>query len=397
MFGYLGLFRDSDVRDAIESSYDPEMVGRWAWWGNFKSRVVEYVRNKKHINKNLRSVINSNTTENPAESSAASPVESAFASVQPVYIYTPGDMASAISNFAYEFGEYFSREMAAKHPGVTTVSFAIPSVYLITIAMANIGIAPHIMHSIYTTMSKILSIDGHLIDPNKITHVFQVLDDKWQWLTGYEGFVETLIMTAFGAPKIIYIGVEQLNKIISDIPETTISEVSKVLSSGQLDTQLTSDEVREKLKSVVKITAMLGLAAALGVGASVLPNSLPGAAFLKSVVKFFDNVQYSGFAACAHASSVLAELGDLAQLSAQVKTAGLLLVKVFGISHFLRVNHEEEDARALVYFKALQAREQLQQWQQDNQPNEAERNQAEVGVDAVEFQSYKNSFPLGRV
>ena len=172
-------------------------------------------------------------------------------------MYNPGDLFSAISSFSYEFGEYLSREMAAKHPGISTVGFTIPSVYMATIALSGIGVAPHTMQMIYTTLSKLLSIEGKLINPDKITEAFRHVDDAWLWLTKCQGTVETAIMTSFGGPKLIYLVTEQVNKMVSGIPQTTITEMARLFSAGNLDTQLTSDKVREKLKTFLKTTIML--------------------------------------------------------------------------------------------------------------------------------------------
>lgn len=290
----------------------------------------------------------------------------AFEAENAAYVYKPGDVLSAISNFAYEFGEYFSREMAAKHPGVTTVGFAIPSAYFATIALSSAHVAPHIMHAVYTNMSKLLTFDGKLTNPHAVTQVFKDADSAWMWLTKCHGTLETIIMTGFGEPKMTFLLTEQINKAITGVPDTTIQAMARAFSAGNLNTNIPIEEARQKVQTVLKVAMLLGLASGLGIGAAAMP-ALPGLKVTKGAVEIFDNVQASTFTAIVAGQTGLIELGRIAQMLAEVKTAGLFIGKLMGIGHFLRQGHEKEDQAAFQYFSALKE-------QYEKLPDDTERH-----------------------
>lgn len=340
IFGTLGLFRDSDMENA--GRFQSDRLEQQGFWSSF------YTDPKK-----INAVISPNQSASEEAQPPSLTVVDAFAKTHSAFVYRPGDLFSATSSFSYEFGEYFSREMAAKHPGIAAVGFALPSAYMASIALHGIGVAPQLMHHIYTGLSKVLSVDGHLVDPNKITGAFATVTDKWLWLTNCHGTVETAIMTVFGGPKIAYLISEQVNKMLSGVDETTLSAMMKLFSTGNLDTQLAIDQARELLKTFLKTSMMLGFATGLGIGLAALPHTIPGAAIAHSAIEIFDSVQASTFAAVIHGHG-LAELGALAQMTAQVKTSGLFLAKIMAVSHFTRKGHEEEDKAAIEYFKLLQ-------------------------------------------
>lgn len=348
VFGALGIFRDS----AISQARTPELTekGGWILWNRFKNYVFGLTPQQKIEIQNTL-----NEFDREENSSSQTPAQDVFnTSINPAYVYKPGDLLSAIASFSYEFGEYFSREMAAKHPSVTTVGFIIPATCLLTIAMANLGVAPHFMAAIYKTMGEVLSGDGHVVAPNKISQTFKTIDEAWLWVTKCHGIAETVMMTAFGGPKILYLITEQLNAILSKTPETTWKAMERYFNTGQLNVNLPSDVVREKLKSVLAAVMMFGFSAGLGMVTAMLPKARAGVAVLQQVVDMFDNIQANTFTAIATQNAgLIVEAGAVLQLLAEVKTAGLFLGKIIGVAHFLRQGYEAEDLAAINYFQSL--------------------------------------------
>lgn len=271
------------------------------------------------------------------------------------FIYEPGDILSAAGNFAIAFGEYFSKELAAKHPVMTTGAFAMPSVYLTTVAFANAGIAPHLMHTIYTTMGKLLSGDAHFIDPQKLTEAAAAVNKAWFWVTKTHGTMQTLIMTGFAEPKLLYFTTERLvDEMISGSHQTTFAALEKILSSGAIDTNTSQDDIRNKAKIILTGVILLGVACGLGIGAAALPHHVPVLSQVQKTMEIFDNVSIADFTSLVDASGMAAHAEAFAQLFGVAQTAGFFVAKIAGVRYFMKENLSQDDLEAFGYFIRLQ-------------------------------------------
>lgn len=274
-----------------------------------------------------------------------------MAGEQAVRLYQSSDFWSALGLACSDFGKYFEREMASKHPVVTAGAFTAASALGLSAGFGMAG--SHAMQGALHFLTKALTLNGKLgISPDQLATGVKAVVGEWNKLTFTHGFFETMVMDGFGLPKINYMIVDTIFN--NSEHKDTLMQLAKKISSQNLEYKTDGEQALETAKNIVSVAVLLSAAVSFGLavhyGAAISTAHAKGleGMGLKAIkaaskgTSMIINVPPQALTQVGLSHGALQEFLAVVSATLTVKTAGLFLGKgLLLLSHMKDVTEKQ--------------------------------------------------------
>lgn len=314
------------------------------------------------------------TPAEPSTKAAAAapplPHQPSFSTENPASIYLPSDITFFLSYFLSFLAEYPSSSMAAAYPCMSTVACILPSILLASSALTAPVMVAHspllkqlspFLKKVTHGFSTALTLDNRIMSTQHFEKIIFTMDNYWLKFSTGHGYYdripprvfEALLMTGAYAPKLIYLAGESLYKNLSGVDDGTLTRFAEEqLCGGKLDTNLTSDNIRETIVWAFQNAAYISLAMAIGYGADSIPSTLPFGAMITGAMRILDTIDNPTIAT-ATMETAPEEMGGALKVIVELKTAMSFTQSSVDNRPFTRDSHYLEDLAIIAYFSNL--------------------------------------------